>query len=424
MLKHIFGRAVLLLLSLCLATNAALADCDCEEVFYDLFVEFLNLPHGDSALVSTQGGKTVLIDTGFGDGIEKIHTAISAEYYLRGKIDYLIGTHPSDESIGNMAKLIETAEVGSIYLSKAIFPTQSGQEINAAAKKKGIRVNEITGSTTIKLNDEISIRFLPSNTDNTYIKLSYKNKSFLFVRGSKEITDQEVMRLGASFKSDFLNISSYNNGSICDSFLKAVSPRFTVVSGKSTTFVYDSILARLLKICDSEIRRTDRDGWISIDTDGHVFSSFTEVLFSRGDPEDGIVTLASSVLSGGNYSHENIWDKNPKTAWVEGNKEDGIGEFLEYGFFGKEPTINSIGMINGYAKSVETYQNNNRVKTIRVSFGTGESYLFSLRDNEFQMQVFRLPKPIKDVKLLRITIVDVYKGKKYRDTCISEIAFN
>ncbi len=195
------------------------------------------------------------------------------------------------------------------------------------------------------------------------------------------------------------------------------------MSGKSGSFPYSLCIQKILELKPVDISRIDRDGWVSVDTDGHYVTDFKQNLPPRCDPKDQITIVASSVLSGGNYNQQNVWDKDPSTAWVEGDKGDGIGEWLDFWLYRKKQTINSISIINGYVKNETIYNANNRVKKVRIWANNGDSYLFDLEDNNLQKQILKLPKPI-NASTLKIIIVDIYKGSKYNDTSISEVELN
>jgi hypothetical protein len=147
---------------------------------------------------------------------------------------------------------------------------------------------------------------------------------------------------------------------------------------------------------------------------------------------------ASSQLENNSkrYQPNNVSDNNKSTAWVEGKKNAGIGEYLNiditpYFAGGKlegSYLVKKIGIINGYTKSDDTYKNNNRVKKIELgvtAFTVDEVQqvdnvaVFELKDHQ-EIQFFELNKPIK-ASILKFTIRDIYKGDKYDDTCISEI---
>ncbi|MBN2041216.1 MAG: hypothetical protein JW864_14325 [Spirochaetes bacterium] len=161
------------------------------------------------------------------------------------------------------------------------------------------------------------------------------------------------------------------------------------------------------------------------------------------------VYASSELESGtGKYSVKNLVDDDPATAWVEGKKGYGINEFLRLStnpFFANNAgayKISKIGIINGYAKDSSTFKKNSRVKKIRIdyqnymccgncckdtpaetrsraSLAEKGSAVFILEDT-MKMQYLKFEEPVYSSELT-ITIVDVYKGTKWDDTCISGI---
>lgn len=146
------------------------------------------------------------------------------------------------------------------------------------------------------------------------------------------------------------------------------------------------------------------------------------------------IKASSTLIEGENvYSVANLVDENIKTAWVEGKEGSGIGEWVKINFgdifanisgynFTEGRDINSINIINGYAKNETIYYANNRVKKLEISFNDGTSFVTELKDGILEQQKIELPEP-KKVSSVKFTILDVYQGSKYDDTCISEIAF-
>lgn len=138
------------------------------------------------------------------------------------------------------------------------------------------------------------------------------------------------------------------------------------------------------------------------------------------------------------YPKSALGDMNLETAWV-GKK----GDWIEFSF---ERFSDLLGfcILNGYHKSAETYEQNNRVKTIKMEIFRSEdevatNYL-EFQDNPYKLVSFdNFPREIyyydffddtinekdnpKSRKKIRFTIEDIYPGTKYDDTCISEIIF-
>lgn len=177
-----------------------------------------------------------------------------------------------------------------------------------------------------------------------------------------------------------------------------------------------------------------------------VYLAFTDIepTFNIGvtlPPKLRWSTSASSVLKHKRdiYNHKNIIDHDPNTAWVEGKKGYGIGEKVNLIFEpsvagGKLPgayLVKKIGIVNGYAKSVAQYKKNSRVKKAEILFtcalednsGKLQQYEKSIKvdlkdQREEQYIVFK--KPVL-ASQLSLKILDIYKGSKHKDTCISEI---
>jgi len=126
---------------------------------------------------------------------------------------------------------------------------------------------------------------------------------------------------------------------------------------------------------------------------------------------------------------------NYKNAWVEGADGYGIGEYLLYTFGGASPRINEIIVVNGYVKNKTAWENNSRVKKLKVYIDDKPYAILNLKDI-IGSQSYKV-EPIgnsdrKDWNVLKtkpdwtlkFEILDVYKGLKYDDVVISEIYFD
>ena len=144
---------------------------------------------------------------------------------------------------------------------------------------------------------------------------------------------------------------------------------------------------------------------------------------------------ASSTLDSdgeNNYRVSNITDRDPRTAWVEGESDYGIGEYFEI-------SLNiydlNIGILNGLQKSVRLWKLNSRVKTFKLYFNNIPTCYLRLED-VMTMQYFHIGHDsrgldLREVFLLitetneitcKFEIVDIYPGERWRDVCISEIS--
>lgn len=133
------------------------------------------------------------------------------------------------------------------------------------------------------------------------------------------------------------------------------------------------------------------------------------------------ITVLSDEL-GNNYVATNLVDGNTSTCWAEGADGSGIGEtFIIKG--NKPFYADTLTFYNGYCKSQELFYNNNRVKKIRITPDSGESFTAELNDGfENRRNVVNCGHTL--VNSITFEILEVYEGEKYNDTCISEIYVN
>lgn len=122
------------------------------------------------------------------------------------------------------------------------------------------------------------------------------------------------------------------------------------------------------------------------------------------------------------YNQNKVSDFSVRTAWIEGVEGDGIGEWVEF-TVGRATPITEVYIVNGYAKSQKAFQNNSRVKQLKI-YENGKPYaILNLKDCR-SIQVFKLGTSKGLCGKIRFEIMDVYKGDLYEDTAISEIFFS
>jgi hypothetical protein len=124
---------------------------------------------------------------------------------------------------------------------------------------------------------------------------------------------------------------------------------------------------------------------------------------------------------GNSYGPRNAFDGNSNTAWVEGSKGQGIGDFLVLEF-DTPRTVREVTIRNGYAKNSDIYGKNSRVKDIEVRFSDGSSQDAGLADDS-GAQTITFDRPVR-TKWVQIEIRSVYPGWKYSDTAINEVRVN
>jgi hypothetical protein len=129
---------------------------------------------------------------------------------------------------------------------------------------------------------------------------------------------------------------------------------------------------------------------------------------------------ASSVLKATstiNYGAANVLDGDLTTAWNEGAKGPGVGEWLRLSF-SKPVVLARIEIANGYQKDTERFDGNVRVKSLKLEYSDGETQLIDLLDTEDFQSVTTLSPPTEWIKL---TIMSVYPDYVWEDAALSEV---
>lgn len=129
----------------------------------------------------------------------------------------------------------------------------------------------------------------------------------------------------------------------------------------------------------------------------------------------------SSVLApqfGFNYVPANMVDNRLDTAWVEGKKGNGEGEWIVVDLE-RARSVTAIELLNGYHKNADIFAKNNRVREIKITMSNGYSTTVELEDSG-GVQKIALDEP-QAVTWVQLTIQSVYRGTKYQDTALSEV---
>jgi hypothetical protein len=132
---------------------------------------------------------------------------------------------------------------------------------------------------------------------------------------------------------------------------------------------------------------------------------------------DGAVK-ASNTLDG--YPEMNLFDGRWEYAWS--TKGDGTGTTIDLDL-SSAVRFDGVRLANGYWRSDDLWKNNSRPKTMSVRWGAGskDTAQFALRAEQGGGdELHKLPAAVT-AKKVSLTIDEVAKGKKYRDTVISEL---
>jgi hypothetical protein len=130
--------------------------------------------------------------------------------------------------------------------------------------------------------------------------------------------------------------------------------------------------------------------------------------------------------------HKILWFQN--LPWAEGKEDEGIGEFIEFEIMPADSLLSdrlgywiingdiTISILNGFVNPMKQklFYENNRIKKAAIWIDDKRSFEIDFNDY-VEFTEFTVPEQTKKV---RIEILEVYKGTKYNDTCVTKIDVN
>jgi competence protein ComEC len=103
----------------------------------NLAVHFLDVGHGDCAILQLPDGKTAVIDGGDELYYPRIKTYIRERIKPRdNKIDYLISTHPHSDHLGGLVQIAKNFKVGTVFRSYDTYPKDALSAFSRANEVK------------------------------------------------------------------------------------------------------------------------------------------------------------------------------------------------------------------------------------------------------------------------------------------------
>lgn len=130
-------------------------------------------------------------------------------------------------------------------------------------------------------------------------------------------------------------------------------------------------------------------------------------------------TSSLSVQKNYNFGPDQAVDSNPKTAWVEGARGPGLGNWIMLRFDQAKP-VRYLGFENGFGKQIdsERWEQLARVKDALIETSDGLLEKVRLRDTD-QPQFVDLGREVQPT-WIRLTLLSVYPGTKWQDTALTE----
>lgn len=278
---------------------------------HEMQVHFIDVGQGDSILIESPSGKTMLIDGGVKGAGQQIVS------YLKelgiNKLDIVVATHPDADHIGGLIPVLDNMTIEQFYDSGKVHTSQTFEEMLTRIDEKNIPYHVPKIGDDIEFDKDVNVKVLNANdqaTDNNdasiVLKMTYGNVSFLLTGDAGVALEKEMLQYDV--KATVLKAGHHSsNTSSSEEFIQAVKPEVTILSyGEDNKYGHPhaEIVDRLQAI-GSKIYATADLGTITVSTDGvnytvngkETSSVETGNILSKEEPTTAIEIVSKDLVT-------------------------------------------------------------------------------------------------------------------------------
>ncbi len=235
---------------------------------------------GDSILLVSPSGKTMLIDAGDADHYDRVMAQLDALNITY--LDVLVATHPHGDHIGAMGRLVKNVGVGACYLTEYTSNIFAYTRLLDALEDHSVPIYTADSDTEIfwdaacpvtVLSPVAGVRYEELNASSIVLRVDYGDTSLLLT-GDATIETEDVMLATyprETLRADVLKLGHHGSSdATSERFFNAVAPTLAVASlgaGNDYGHPHREILA-LMQEYGLTLHRTDELGTIKIVLDG------------------------------------------------------------------------------------------------------------------------------------------------------------
>lgn len=247
-----------------------------------LTVAFLDIGQGDSILIRSPTGMTMLIDGGNSDNDATQVILPKLREWGADRLDVMVVTHPDADHIGGLPEVLENFPVETVALTGQVHTTQIYERLLTDIRDLNVNAIQTRTGTSIPFDPDVRVEVLgpddefvqddnDTNNASIVIRLTYRSVSFMFT-GDAEVPEEEaILASGVHLRSAILKVGHHGSrSSTSELFLAVVDPQIGVISAGANNrygHPHREVLDRLGQ-AGVQIYRTDQNGTITITTDG------------------------------------------------------------------------------------------------------------------------------------------------------------
>lgn len=239
-----------------------------------LEVHFMDVGQADSILL-TNSNHAMLIDAGDTNAKDIIIPYIKKLGIE--KLDVVVFTHPHKDHIGSGVSVIESFDIGKIYMSGKTTTTKTFEKLLDSIELKGADIIIPNAGDKIEFgNCDVTVlgpvkEYNEINDNSIVLKVNYGETKFLFTGDMEENSEKDIIETSVNLDVDVLKVAHHGSDTSSSYvFLREVNPEYAVIScgiDNDYKHPHEKILSRL-EDTGAEVFRTDKMGTIVAKSDG------------------------------------------------------------------------------------------------------------------------------------------------------------
>lgn len=257
-----------------------------------LRITFLDVGQGSGILIRLPNGANILID----GGPREAGAEVVADLQRLGvsTLDAVVVSHADEDHAGGLIDVVSSLQVLSVYDSAYPHTTATYADLLGAIERSGARYVETRTGEQIELDPEVGMEFVypdelgeGTNESSLALRLTYGEFAAQFTGDLGFEQEEELLASGRISPVTLLEVGHHGSAESSSlEFLQALSPEIAVVQvGVDNSYGHptEEALSRVREV-GAEIYRTDRQGEITVTSDGVSYRVETERAGTTGPP--------------------------------------------------------------------------------------------------------------------------------------------
>lgn len=272
----------------------------------EMKVHFIDVGQGDSILIQSPNGKSMLIDGGGKSKDDPVLKFLKSQGI--SKLDYVVATHPDEDHIGGLISVLKSdIKIGTFLDSGKAHTSNTYKEmIQLITNDKSIIFKPATKGEVISFDGLIfnvlhaNAKASDNNDASIVLKLIYNQVSFLLTGDADTGIESEMMSK-YNVKSTILKAGHHGSDtSSSAAFINAVKPAVTILSyGESNSYGHpNKTIVNRLTSSGSKIYHTAISGTITVTTNGTTYSVGGKTYTATGTTTGSGTSTGSGTTTG------------------------------------------------------------------------------------------------------------------------------